>query len=198
MSIVTINDNHLKDIANTIRSKNETENTYKPSEMAGAINELVRDDYYIDAEIAKDVNSDYLLNRLVVRLPYLETSHMTTLSYAFQRCNRLIEMQELDAGNIINVNQAFASCSSLEDFGGLKDLGKAYLTTQSANYTNYKLNLSNASALTHESLMNVINKLYDIASLGVQTQQVDLTGTSLELLTPEEIAIATDKGWTVL
>ena len=197
MSIVTIDDTHLKNMANTIRSKDETENKYKPSEMAGAINKLVREGYYIDGSISKDVNSDYLLNRLVIRLPYLDTSDMTTLSYAFQRCNRLIELQELDAGKITNVNQAFASCSALKDFGGLKDLGKAYLTTQVANYTNYKLNFSNSSALTHESLMNVINKLYDIASLGVQTQQVDLTGTSLALLTPEEIAIATSKGWSV-
>ena len=196
MSNVIINDNHLKDIANTIRSKNETENTYKPSEMAGAINELIRDDYYIDGSISKDVNTDYLLNRLVIRMPYLETSHMTTFSYAFQRCSRLIELQELDAGKITNVTNMFSSCIALEKFGGLKDLGKAYDPTETANYSRYTLNLS-TTILDHDSLMNVINDLYDIASLGVQTQSLVLGSKLLARLTPEEIAIATKKGWTV-
>lgn len=37
MSNVVINDNHLKDIANAIRSKNGTDIKYKPKEMADAI-----------------------------------------------------------------------------------------------------------------------------------------------------------------
>jgi hypothetical protein len=37
MAIVTINDEYLTNIANAIRSKNGTENTYKPKEMAAAI-----------------------------------------------------------------------------------------------------------------------------------------------------------------
>lgn len=37
MAIVTINDENLTNIANAIREKNGTETTYKPSEMAAAI-----------------------------------------------------------------------------------------------------------------------------------------------------------------
>jgi hypothetical protein len=40
MAIVTINDEHLVNIAGAIRGKNGTENTYKPSEMAEAISAI--------------------------------------------------------------------------------------------------------------------------------------------------------------
>lgn len=40
MAIVTINDSNLTAIADAIRAKNGTETTYKPSEMAAAINAL--------------------------------------------------------------------------------------------------------------------------------------------------------------
>lgn len=40
MSIVTIEDTNLTNIADAIRRKSGTSNTYKPSEMAGAINNI--------------------------------------------------------------------------------------------------------------------------------------------------------------
>ena len=74
---------------------------------------------------------------------------------------------------------------------------KAFLTSQSANYYAYTINLSECTLLTHDSLMNVINKLYDIATSGCNTQSLTLGSTNLAKLTAEEIAIATNKGWTV-
>ncbi len=40
MAIVTINDEHLTNIAGAIREKNGTEDTYKPSDMAAAISAI--------------------------------------------------------------------------------------------------------------------------------------------------------------
>lgn len=51
--------------------------------------------------------------------------------------------------------------------------------------------------LTHDSLMNVINNLYDIKSKGVKTQTLQLGNRNKAKLTAEEIAIATNKGWNV-
>lgn len=45
--------------------------------------------------------------------------------------------------------------------------------------------------------MNLINNLYDIASKGCKTQQLKLGATNLAKLSEEEIAIATNKGWSV-
>ena len=57
--------------------------------------------------------------------------------------------------------------------------------------------LSSATKLTHESLMNVINNLYDIKTKGCNAQPLVLGSTNLAKLTAEEIAIATNKGWNV-
>lgn len=40
MSKVLVSEENLTNIANAIREKNQTETTYKPSEMAGAIQEI--------------------------------------------------------------------------------------------------------------------------------------------------------------
>lgn len=48
-----------------------------------------------------------------------------------------------------------------------------------------------------ESLMNIINNLYDIATAGVQPQKLQLGSTNLAKLTDEEKVIATNKGWSL-
>ena len=183
-------------IADAIRKKNGTDTKYKPSEMSNAINQLEEVKDYIDGDIAKDLNTDYLLNRIILKVPYLDTSHMTTLSYAFQRCSRLEELQELDASNLVNIINIFASCIKLKHFGGLKDLGKAYLPTESSNYSYYTLNLT-STVLDYESIMNVINKVYDIRSLGIASQTIRVSAEILALLSEADIAIANLKGWNI-
>ena len=62
---------------------------------------------------------------------------------------------------------------------------------------NYRLDLSPCSLLTKQSIINVLNNLYDIASKGCNTQSIVLGSTNIAKLTEDEIAIATNKGWTV-
>ena len=54
--------------------------------------------------------------------------------------------------------------------------------------------MERASQLTHESLINIINKVYDIKSMGLETQRIRIGTTNITKLTAEEIAIATEKG----
>lgn len=130
-------------------------------------------------------------------IPQLVTNNVTAFQYMFQRCEKLNNVPELNAEKANNVSNCFSGCVKLENFGGFKDLGKAYDTSKSANYSYYTLALSYSANLTHDSLMNVINNLYDIASIGVQPQQLVLGSTNLAKLTDEEIAIASNKGWTI-
>jgi surface protein len=131
------------------------------------------------------------------------TPKVTTLSYAFVNCSNLTGVPNIDCSKVIIIANAFNSCSALTTLGELENLGKAY-TNKTKNYTNYTLNLSAANKLTHDSLMNVINGLYDlnltykVASGGtLYTQTLNLGSTNKAKLTAEEIAIATNKGWTV-
>ena len=76
-----------------------------------------------------------------------------------------------------------------------KNFGLGYTANENSTYS--MLVLSSCSNLTHDSLMDVINKLYDLASNGKNSQKLVLGSTNLAKLTEEEIAIATNKGWTV-
>lgn len=125
------------------------------------------------------------------------TSNVTSMSSMFRYCRKLKTIPELNCSNIGNINSMCEQCLELTNFGGLENLGMAYLTTMPANYLNYKLSLNNSDNLTHTSLMNVINNLYDIATKGCKAQSLQLGATNIAKLTEEEIAIATSKGWTV-
>ena len=103
----------------------------------------------------------------------------------------------ISSSNVINIYWLFRDAKNITNLGGFRNLGEAYLTTQSANYSNYQLFLSNNKNITHDSLMNIINNLYDIKTKGVKQQQLVLGTTNLAKLTAEEIAIATEKGWTI-
>lgn len=131
------------------------------------------------------------------RVSRIDTSNITTMANMFKACIALTTIQALNLSNVENITNMFYGCSSLTYLYGLTNLGQAYLTSQSANYNYYKLDLSVSTNITHDSLVNVINGLYDIATAGCNTQQLVLGSTNLAKLTAEEIAIATNKGWSV-
>lgn len=133
-------------------------------------------------------------------VPQLDTSNVTNFSNMFAY-STITEIAELDASSADNVNFMFGYCRNIVDFGGLKNLGQAYLTTVGANNSRYSLGLSDATKLTEQSLINVLNGLYDIASKGCNAQRCILGSTNLAKLTSVEgqqaLARATEKGWTV-
>ena len=98
----------------------------------------------------------------------------------FRGCSKLAE---LDVGNfntskitnmsgfIVNASvlQSFISCAIPVSFG------------------------ASGTALTHDSLMSIINNLATVTT----TQTLTLGSTNLAKLSSEEKAIATNKGWTL-
>ena len=134
----------------------------------------------------------------ITEIPELDTSNITSMWEMFFKCTSLTTVPMLDASKIINVYNMFNNCSSLVTLGGLKNLGMSYPTNGIDNVSEATLNLSHSPLLTHDSLMNVINNLYDIKSKGVKTQTLQLGDTNKAKLTAEEIAIATNKGWNVI
>ena len=157
----------------------------------------------IDTSNVKYMNYMFHSCEMMTKVPELNTSNVTNMSNMFYKCTSLENLQELDASKVNNVAYMFDNCNLLKNLGGFKNLGKAY-TKQSNDYGNYRLNLSTCKKLTHESLMNVINNLYDlnltydVANGGtLYTQGLVLGSTNTAKLTAEEIAVATAKGWTV-
>lgn len=115
----------------------------------------------------------------------------------FNECTSLDTVPMLDASKLMMSQGIFRGCSSLVTLGGLKNLGMGYGTGWNANDPSLTLNLSDSPLLTHDSLMNVINNLYDIKSKGVKQQTLQLGDANKAKLTAEEIAIATNKGWNI-
>ena len=137
-------------------------------------------------------NSNYLKY-----VPDFNTSNVTTMYAMFQYCQNLITVPKLNASKVVVISNIFGNCNNLTNLGGLENLGQAYDPTKSANYSSYTLYLSTSNKLTHDSLMNVINNLYDIKSKGCNPQSLVLGSTNISKLSAEEIAIATNKGFNV-
>ena len=160
----------------------------------------------LELDTASCTDTEYLFSscRALTEVPELNTNKVTTMNYMFNNCANLISIPKINADKVKSALSILGYCTKLENFGGLENLGKGY-TQKTKNYSNYKLDLSTCTALTHDSLMNVINNLYDlnltynVANGGtLYTQQLVLGSTNMAKLTAEEIAIATNKGWTIL
>lgn len=156
----------------------------------------------------------------------LDMNNATTLNYMFSGCTNIKELDfsQNSLPNLSNIRFLCENCSNLEtlnignfdfsDFRGTSagtvdnfitgcsslknltfgtNLGKSFTTSSHATLS--KVTLSGSPLLTHDSLMSVINNLYDLT--GRSTQDLVLGETNLAKLTPEEIAIATNKNWTV-
>lgn len=150
----------------------------------------------------QNMNGMFYNCKKLTKITEFDTSNTTNLSYAFYGCSKLKQLPLLDASKCIDVNSIVDTSLELENFLGLKDLGKAY-TSKTTNYNNYKLNLP-SKKLTYESLISIAQNLYDLnltynvnGGGTLYTQSLSLGSTNLAKLTEEEIAIATNKGWNV-
>jgi len=137
----------------------------------------------------------------MITIPQLNTNKVTTMSGVFSGCQALTTIPLLDTSNVVNISNAFQSCAKLTTFGGLRNLGQGYTNTSSANISSYTLTLSASTKLTEQSIINVLNNLYDIATKGCKVQKVVLGATNLAKLTSEEgqqaLSQAQSFGWSI-
>ena len=114
-----------------------------------------------------------------------DVSKVTNISGMFYFCSKLIslDVSNWDIGHITgnyNVHSAFNYCISLVDLYPPQNI-------------NANMTVNSSTALSHDSLMRIINNLMTATS----TKTLTLGATNLAKLSSEEIAIATNKGWTV-
>lgn len=133
-------------------------------------------------------------------------SNVTNMYYLFGSNNYNLvdlDLSTWDASKVNYIYDCFGYLFNLTNLKFMNNLGKGY-TQKSSNYYNYQLNIGGSSKLTHDSLMSIINNLYDlnltynVANGGtLYTQRLSLSSSNINKLTAEEIAIATNKGWSV-
>ena len=158
-------------------------------------------------------------------IPQLDASNVTTVSYMFKKCTSLIslgnfetlklskfydsydtdawlyrcsQLQKLgvvDCDSVTDIRYFFSSViNTLTEFGGCRNLGKK----SSVSNTNSNYFLNYVPNLTYESVMNILNGLYDRASAGLSVLTLKLHANHLAMLSEDDIAIATNKGWTIV
>ena len=102
MSKVLVTESYLTDIGNAIRAKNSSTDRYKPSEMAGAINDITtQDNTVLNSILDRSISGDYVNDDLT-----------EVGSYAFANCTNLTSATFTKVTKI--VKNAFFYCKSLE------------------------------------------------------------------------------------
>jgi surface protein len=114
-------------------------------------------------------------------------SNATTVQSLFEGCSSLtsLNIDGWDFSNVTAYNDWMKNCNALTTItGSIFNLGKSASS----------INVSNTN-LTHDSLMVLINGLYDRTGLSQGTLKVN--ATELALLSTSEIAVATNKNWNI-
>lgn len=156
------------------------------------------------------------LLRSIEGLKYWDVSNVRSVKRMFENCGRLEDASPIsnwDMSNVTDVTDMFYGCINLENLplmdatnwthsGSDISVGLRVICGNIAEYckiTNIggfmnlscSFDLSDCPNLTHESLMNIINNLAPV------TKPTGLNLYSSSKLSDDEIAIATNKGWTI-
>ena len=119
------------------------------------------------------------------------TSNVTDMYYMFSSCMGLTELDlsNFNTSNVTDMGGMFNNCGSLTNLQ-LNDLGR--------NEQCKKLDLSYCSKLTKDSVLYLFNNAFDRTAAGYTTAfTITLNATTKALLSDDELAIATNKGFTV-
>lgn len=131
----------------------------------------------------------------ITNIDSFDTSNATRFDYMFCYCENLKSVGLLDMSKATATISMFFGDSALEHLGGLKDFGKGYAEGDAS------IDLNSCTKLTHESLMNVINTVYDFGKTCTSKDDacgviiLDSGGILLSKLSADEISIANKKGW---
>lgn len=136
-----------------------------------------------------------------------DTSKVTNMSRMFFHCPNLksLDLTNFNTSNVTNIADMFYDCSMLSDLYLNFDLSQSNgidspfgrcdsLTNVVGKFEGTEDNLYlDSSPLTAASAMVFINGLATVT----EKRTLFLSATTYDSLTPEQIAIATAKGWTV-
>lgn len=135
-------------------------------------------------DFSNAANLSYLFGNCLITEANINTDNASTIQNLFSSCKNLHTVSEINASkvtsNMSQYSSPFYGCSALRNFEGFKGL-------------KVNMYLDNCVSLSYESLMNVINKLED----GVSGKTLYLSQDCVNQLSDDDIAIATNKGWSI-
>lgn len=141
----------------------------------------------------------------------INTGKCNNMEYCFRGCRNLTSIPPINTYRVVSLNGAFSDCTKLKsvpkincaNLGVISDIFfNSNEVTELGGFENLRINwndsygLANCPKLTYQSVMNVINNLYDFRANGdTTTKTLKLHSNSLAMLSNDDIAIATTKGW---
>lgn len=126
-------------------------------------------------------------------IPQLDMSKVTTVESMFEGCSSLESLPKLNWSSVENVSGVFGWDTNwnLTELGGFEGF--------KWDWDNYE-GLYLCPYLTYESIMNVINNLYDFRAAGINSiiRTLRINPESMSKLSNNDIAVATAKGWALV
>ena len=120
----------------------------------------------------------YQCNKLTA-IPQLDTSKVTDMGTMFTACNKLTTIPKLDASKATSFSSIFDGCGMLTSIG--------------MHGFRYSIRIAD-TALQHDALVAFLNQAGTAYN---SSQKITMGSAKLALLSDEEKAIATNKGWTL-
>ena len=172
----------------------------------------------IDTSLVEDFSQLFWYCRSLETIPPLNTSKATTMMNMFGDCTKLESVPPLDTSNVTDMAYMLSSCTALKrieglDFSSLTDMDYMLYKDKSIVYMLIKnIGLSSATEFSFEEAIkwgtggeenrqSVIDSLitysYDRTTAGLSTVNIRLKSTTYNLLTDEEIASISAKGYTL-
>lgn len=142
----------------------------------------------VDLDFSKTTSfSEAFLFSTIKELGVVDTRSAAYLTYAFRYAQSLKTIQNLilkDDGSQTFAANTFQYASALENLTITGVIGTS------------GIDVSTCNALTHDSLMNIVNALKDYSGSG-SAHTIVFGSTNKAKLTSAELDVATNKGWTV-
>ena len=148
------------------------------------------DEYGLTLDLSKVTGNrlvQWLMNSSITRVGTVNLSNFTNATYVFYSASKLVTIEKLIfAEKNVFANTWFQGCGALTNINAVEG------TIASDGF-----NVSYCNALSHDSLMNIINALKDYSGSGT-TYTITFGSTNIAKLTEAEIAIANNKGWDII
>lgn len=134
-------------------------------------------------------------------IPQLDTSSVTSMNSMFAHCESLISIPELDSSNVVDMSGMFSYCRNLTtiprlDARNVRNMGSMFeycykLTSIGLYGFKYSVDITQ-TALEHDALVAFLNQA---GTTNISNVKITMGSAKLALLSDEEKAIATNKGW---
>ena len=157
----------------------------------------------LDTSKATDMSYMFYDCHKLTSIPQLDTSSATNMESMLYGCINLANIPQLDTSNVTNMSEMFNNCAGLTSVPELNASAANSMRYMFKNCTSltsiglygfrYSIDIS-STALGHDAIVAFLNQAGNAYN---SSQKITMGSAKLALLSDEEKAIATNKGWTL-